>query len=62
MKTYDKKDIKRILRNNGYTLHHQKGSHEIYKNENGQHLTIRFRDCNKMVFQRLIKEYGLEVK
>ena len=59
--TYNKRDIQRILKNNGWTLHHQKGSHLIYKNKRGEHLTIACCKYNKMVFQRLIKEYNLKV-
>ena len=59
--TYNKRDIERILRKNGYALHHQNGSHMIYRNERGQHLTIGCCKYNKMVFQRLIKEYHLIV-
>lgn len=59
--TYNKRDIQRILRNNGWTLHHCKGSHQIYKNENGEHLTIGTCKCNKMIMQRLIKQYNLKV-
>ena len=58
---YNKRDIERILKKNGYVLHHQKGSHLIYRNENGRHLTIGICKYNKMVFQRLIKEYDLKV-
>ena len=59
--TYDKRKIKKILKNNGYVLHHQNGSHLIYRNDKGRHLTITVDDCNKMVFQRLVKEHGLKV-
>lgn len=59
--TYNKRDIQRILKNNGWIFHHCKGSHMIYKNEVGQHLTIAICNCNKMVFQRLIKQYSLVV-
>ena len=59
--TYNKRDIERILKNNGFILHHQKGSHMIYRNKRGQHLTIGICNLNKMVFQRLIKEYNLKV-
>lgn len=60
--TYNKKDIQKILRDNGWTLHHCKGSHYIYKNEKGQHLSIGICNCNKMIMRRLIKEYNLKVE
>lgn len=59
--TYNIRDIQKILRKNGWTLHHCKGSHKIYKNEKGEHLTIAVCKCNKMIMQRLIKQYGLKV-
>lgn len=59
--TYNKRDIQRILRNNGWNFHHCKGSHMIYRNDRGQHLTIGTCNCNKMIMQRLIKEYNLKV-
>ena len=59
--TYNKRDMQRILKNNGWTLHHQKGGHLIYRNESGEHLTIAICKCNKMITQRLIKQYNLVV-
>lgn len=60
-KTYNNRDIQRILRNNGFVFQRQTGSHMIYTNEVGEHMTVRFANCNKMVWQRLIKEYNLVV-
>lgn len=59
--TYNKRDIQKILKNNGFILHHQKGSHMIYKNAKGEHITIAICKCNKMIMQRLIKQYNLKV-
>ena len=59
--TYNKRDIQKILKKNGWTPHHQTGSHMIYRNERNQHMAIKVSGCNKMVFQRLIKEYNLKV-
>lgn len=59
--TYNKRDIHRILKNNGWKLHRQSGSHLIYKNDNGEHLTIGCCKYNKMIMQRLIKQYNLKV-
>ena len=60
-KTYSNKDIQRILRKNGFAFQRQTGSHSIYTNETGKHMTVRFSNCNKMVWQRMIKEYNLVV-
>ena len=59
--TYNKRDVQRILKNNGWTPHRQTGSHIIYENENGKHLTMRCGKCNKMILQRLIKEHNLKI-
>ena len=61
MAEFSKRDVERILRKNGWTLHHCKGSHKIYRNEKGQHLSIVPTRCNRMIMQRLIKEYDLKV-
>jgi predicted RNA binding protein YcfA (HicA-like mRNA interferase family) len=60
-KTYSKRKIRKILKDNGWKFHHQTGSHCVYKNEKGEHLTVTVGNCNKMVFQRLIKEHNLKV-
>lgn len=60
-KTYNDRDIQRILRNNGFVFQRQTGSHNIYTNAVGEHVTVRFTNCNKMIWQRLIKEYNLIV-
>lgn len=59
--TYNKRDIQRILKNNGWKFDRQNGSHCVYKNDRNEHLTVTVGRCNKMVFQRLIKQYGLNV-
>ena len=59
--TYNKRDIERILKNNGWKIHHQSGGHIVYKNGRNEHLTITANGCNKMIMRRLIKQYGLKV-
>lgn len=59
--TYNKKDVKRILRKNGWFIDRYNGSHIIYSNDNNEHLMITSRGCNKIIFQRLIKKYKLKV-
>ena len=58
---YNKRDIFRILKDNGFAFHHQNGSHAIFKNDKGQHISIGLCKCNKMVMRRLIKENNLRV-
>lgn len=50
-----------ILRKNGYTKARSKGSHTVYINRTThRHISVN-KDLNKMVRERLIKEYNLEV-
>ena len=58
---YNKRDIIIILKKNGFVFHHQTGSHAIYKNDKGEHITIGLCKCNKMVMRRLIKEHNLKI-
>lgn len=60
MKTQiDVRKFQRKLRANGYTLHHMQGSHQIYRNENGETLVINNK-LNAMVAKRLVKEFNLQ--
>lgn len=59
--TPTKRDVEIILRKNGWHIDRQTGSHIIYENDKGEHMTIRCSGCNKMVFRRLIKEYNLVI-
>ena len=61
MCTYNKRDVQRILKNSEFYFHHKNGSHSIYRNKNGQHLSVNVDDCNRMIMQRLIKQYNLKV-
>lgn len=61
MCTYNKRDVQRIMKNSGFAFHHQSGSHSIYRNAKNQHLSVNVNDCNRMIMQRLIKQYNLVV-
>ena len=60
--TYNPRQIRKILQKNGYMPVRQSGSHIIYTNEQGNHITMKCNKCNKMIFQRLIKENNLSIK
>lgn len=60
-KTYNIREVKQIIRDNGYRFDRQTGSHEIYKNDEGDSITIKSTKCNKMIFQRLVKEHNLQI-
>ena len=59
--SYSKRDMIKIIKNNGYVLipHRGKGSHMIYKKDN--RVISLGNSFNQMVFQRIIKEYNLAV-
>ena len=58
-KRYNKRDMELILRDNGWKFDHQSGSHRIYKNDKGKHISIGCCSYNHMVFRRLVKENNL---
>lgn len=59
--TYNPREIRNILLKNGYKPVRQTGSHIIYTNNEGKHITMKRHRCNKMIFQRLIKENNLVI-
>lgn len=61
MGTINKREVLRILKNNGWTIHHTNGSHTIYRNEKNEHLSVNVGSCNRMIMRRLIKQYNLKV-
>ena len=54
----DAKEMKKILRANGYDFIRCKGSHFMYSN--GKNTIAINKDLNCMVARRLIKQYNLE--
>ena len=58
MKTYNRREVERIILKNGWELDHCTGGHSIYKKEGVKKtLSIAYKKCNRMVVQRLIKEF-----
>ena len=58
-KTFNKKEVQKILKANGFTLIGSRGYRHKYKRGN-EILTIN-PEPNKMIFNRLIKEFNLIV-
>lgn len=58
IKTYNRREIQKILRKNGWLLERHTGGHAIYK-KGTETLTIGLTKCNKMILQRLIKQYNI---
>ena len=60
MKVYNGREIKRILKENGYHVERTKGDHEIWVSYSStRHITIPYKNINRMVWQRLVKENNL---
>ena len=58
---YTYRSFIKILKNNGYVLVRKRGDHFIYKNKDGNIISINLK-LNPMVARRLIKENELVVK
>lgn len=57
-KIYSAREFACLLRNNGYSYKRTNGDHVIYIKD-GRTITFTARKLNRMVAQRLIKEYNL---
>ena len=60
-KTKQLREFEQILRKNGYRFARSRGSHFVYINRNTHRIISVNKDLNRMVRERLVKEYGLEV-
>ena len=60
MKQFTKKEFIKILKYNGYELNRIRGSHFIYKNKNGKHISIP-KKIESVIVLRLIKENNLKL-
>lgn len=60
MKIYEKREFEVILKMNGYHLDRNKGSHHIYINDSGRHISVKY-PLNPCISRRLIKEYNLKI-
>lgn len=60
MRVVTYKECQIILKYNGFNFDHQSGSHAIYKNERGKHISIKADCVNPCVWRRLVKENNLD--
>jgi predicted RNA binding protein YcfA (HicA-like mRNA interferase family) len=58
-KTFTKREVQKILKNNGFTYVSENGNRCKYKR--GNEILMINPEPNKMIFNRLIKEYNLAV-
>ena len=61
MKTYSTTEARRIARKNGWVLVRTRGSHYIYKHPKHNKILTISNDLNRMVFERVVNEYGLNL-
>lgn len=60
MKQYTQKQFIKIVENNGFHFDRSKGSHSIYVNDVGRHISISHKlEC--VIARRLIKENNLDI-
>lgn len=58
MRQFTKRQFVKIVESNGYRYSRSNGSHSIYVNEKGNHISIP-RSMNMCITRRLIKENNL---
>lgn len=58
-KTKEMREFEPVLSRNGYKLVRCHGSHFVYMNRNTHRIIPVNKDLNRMVRERLIKEYNL---
>lgn len=58
MRQYSKREFVKIVKNNGYSYVRSSGSHDIYYNKEGKHISIPRTPANVIV-RRLIRENNL---
>lgn len=61
MYNYKRREVGLIMKNNGYYLDHYTGSHAIYKNASGQHISIGTCKCNGAIMHKLSKQHNLDL-
>ena len=61
MERWSKRDVQKILRENGWKFHRNSSSHKIYVNECNQHMSIP-ESYNNVIILRLFKQYNIVYK
>lgn len=60
MRQYTQKEFIRIVEKNGFHYDRHNGSHAIYVNDGGRHISIPLK-LESVIARRLIKENNLEI-
>lgn len=61
MKVYNFKEVKEILKANGFVLVRKKDSHYMYRHPKHKRLLTINNKPNRMIWQRLIKEFDIDL-
>lgn len=61
MKVYNTREAMKIVRKNGWVLVRTKGDHYYYKHPDNPKVLVLSRDLNRMVWERLVPEYKLNL-
>ena len=61
MYNYKRREVDIIMKNNNYRLDHYTGSHAIYKNDKGEHISIGTCKCNGLIMYNLSKKHNLDL-
>ena len=61
MKVYNTREAQRIARRNGWYLARTSADHFIYKHPNHHKILTISKDLNRMVFERCVVEYDLDL-
>lgn len=60
MKTFNFRELKKLLKRNGWSEIGSKGNHRFFRNENDcRKLTVPHSSLNQLTVKKLIKEYNI---
>lgn len=62
MKTYNAREARKVALRNGWVFVRCKGSHHIYKHPESNKILTIAEDLNRMVWERVVNEYGLNLE
>lgn len=61
MYNYKPREVYLIMKNNGFKLDHHTGSHAIFKNDKGEHISIGLCKCNGLIMHKMGKKHNLDL-
>lgn len=61
MKTYNTREAMKVARKNGWYIVRQKGDHTIWKHPHSDKILTISRGLNRMVWERCVVEYNLNL-